>query len=381
MLDEARRAGQRVAPVGGATALALGNVPERIDVALSTRALAGILAYEPTDLTLSVLAGTPLSEVQAILAERGQTLPVEVPHASAATIGGVISTNIFGPRRAGSPTFRDLLIGISAAHPDGTVTKAGGMVVKNVSGFDLMRVYLGSLGTLGVVVSANFKVLPLARSEATIVGSFAHPHDALTAAKRVQQSRVRPVSLESFRDGTEWRLALRIEGRESTVRLLAEEAQALMQTNEAIIHGADSTDWWTRYADAQAISCGESDALMRASVRPRRIDEAVSEILHILQGSRFALPCFAVTPGSGQITFKIEPSTVPESDICREFAALQVRVLRSVDNLTVLAAPPAWKRPIDVWGREPATIEVMRAIKREFDPERVLNPGRFAGRI
>ena len=98
----------------------------------------------------------------ASLAERGQTLPVDVADAEHATIGGMIATAMAGPRRFGSGTLRDLLIGIAVAYPDGTVGKAGGLVVKNVTGFDLMRLHLGALGTLGVIVSANFKVLPIA---------------------------------------------------------------------------------------------------------------------------------------------------------------------------------------------------------------------------
>ncbi|MGI9254160.1 MAG: FAD-binding oxidoreductase, partial [Thermomicrobiales bacterium] len=118
------------APLGGGTKLSLGNVPPKVDVAISTLGTAGVLAYEPTDLVCSLGAGTRFGEVQAILAEHGQTLPIDAPGGDDATIGGLVATALTGPRRLGSGSLRDLLIGICVAHPSGTVTHAGGMVVK-----------------------------------------------------------------------------------------------------------------------------------------------------------------------------------------------------------------------------------------------------------
>ena len=213
VLAEAAAHGDAVAPIGGATSLGLGNIPERLDVGLSTSLLRGIIDYQPTDLTLSVAAGSSFADVQAVLAEHGQWLPIEVPYPERATIGGLVATAIAGPRRYGSGSLRDLLIGISAAHPSGTVTKAGGLVVKNVTGFDLMRLYLGSLGTLGIVVSANFKVLPLPRHEATLHAIYPDLSPALDAANRLRTSRVQPVSLEVARADTDSWLWPELPGR------------------------------------------------------------------------------------------------------------------------------------------------------------------------
>ncbi|MGH2559572.1 MAG: FAD-binding oxidoreductase [Thermomicrobiales bacterium] len=379
LLADAREQGSKVVPVGGATSLALGNEPERIDIALSTGRLSGVLSYEPTDLTLSVMAGTPFAVVQALLGEQGQTLPVDVSLPEAATIGGMIATGIFGPRRTGSPTFRDLLIGVSAAHPTGDVTKAGGMVVKNVSGFDLMRLYLGSLGTLGLVVSANFKVLPLARAETTVFARYAGLDDALSGAGRVHLSRVRPTCLEVFEGAGAWHAAVRIEGRESTVRLLAADSIELLHGDAETWTDTQSIEWWQRYTDAQAITTDGADALIRASVRPRATTATASELWSLLSGAGVEVPLFSVSPAIGQLTFRIR---FPEGrDAAADFTRLHASLMAQVDHLVVLAAPPHWKRQIDVWGRSPNTIDVMRALKREFDPENVLNPGRYAGRI
>ncbi|MCC6314647.1 MAG: FAD-binding oxidoreductase, partial [Thermomicrobiales bacterium] len=212
ILAECRNRQVATVPVGGGTALALGNLPERVDLALSTRRLGGIIDYEPTDLVLSVGAGARLGDVRAVLAERGQRLPIDPPGGDEATIGGLIATGLAGPSRLGHGTLRDLLIGIAVAHPSGTVTRAGGMVVKNVSGFDLPRVYHGSLGTLGVIVSANFKVLPLPRHDRTLLTSFDGLSSALAAGRRIAESRVRPAALEVMRGPGAWGVAIRFEG-------------------------------------------------------------------------------------------------------------------------------------------------------------------------
>src|SRR5215213_1167805 len=220
-LAAAAALGQAVTPVGGGTALNLGNPPERVDCILSTEHLAGIIDYEPTDLVLSVGSGARFGDVQAVLAEHGQRLPLDPPGGTDATIGGLIATGRWGPLRYSAGTLRDLLIGISLAHPSGTVSKAGGMVVKNVSGYDMPRLYLGSLGTLGVVVSANFKVLPRPRAEATVIAAFDGPATAFSVASALRDACEPVAALEvTFLKGA-WRLATRIEGRVETVAAVA----------------------------------------------------------------------------------------------------------------------------------------------------------------
>ncbi|MBA3414336.1 MAG: FAD-binding oxidoreductase, partial [Chloroflexia bacterium] len=238
VLAEGARRKFACAPIGGGTKLALGNPLERLDVALSTRRLGGVIDYVPTDLVLSVGAGAKVGDVQAILAEHGQGLPIDAP--ADATIGGLIATALAGPRRLGYGTLRDLLIGIAVAHPGGTVTHAGGMVVKNVSGFDLPRVYHGSLGTLGVIVSANFKVLPLPRHETTILAAYDSLAEALAAAGRVRGSRLRPTALEVTNSGGGWGIAVRLEGRPDTLSPAADETRRLTGGDAWTLEGGES---------------------------------------------------------------------------------------------------------------------------------------------
>jgi len=368
-----------VAPIGGRTALGLGNVPDRIALAVSTARLGGILDYEPMDLALSVGAGARFGDVQAILAEHGQTIPLEAPHDADATIGGLIATALAGPRRLGSGTLRDLLIGISVAHPSGTVTKAGGMVVKNVTGFDLTRLYLGSLGTLGIIVSANFKVLPLPRTEASVLASMPDLEAAIAAAAAVRATTLQPVALEiAFRDA-EWLVAVRIEGRESTVSATISSTAPLLGSTPIQLERTESATWWRKYVDDQSPSIAHPrEIVVRLGVRPRSTPDAIRGIQTLLDRAGLTATSVAATPGMGSVLARLDsPHDVTGSCLL----ALQTGLLDIADTVTILAAEPTAKRAVDVWGREPDTIDVMRTLKAQFDPGNVLNPGRFAGRI
>lgn len=367
-----------VAPVGGGTALALGNLPERVDLALSTRRLGGVIDYEPSDLVLSIGAGARLGDVQAVLAEHGQTLPIDPPGGDRATIGGLIATALAGPRRLGSGTLRDLLIGISVAHPSGTVTKAGGMVVKNVTGFDLPRLYHGSLGTLGVVLSANFKLLPLPRAEATAVAATATVDDALAAADRLLSSRIQPMALEvGVRDGAPF-VAARLVGRETTIGGIVAEAGALLGNAETQ-EGGDSAAWWRAYVARQELRVAADEMLVRASVRPRTTADLVRGTVALADDAGIEVGDLFASVGLGTVVARVKLSG--ERATAEGAASVRDRLVGLADHTTILAAPPAWKRGIDVWGPAPETLDVMRALKDQFDPARVLNRGRFVDGI
>ncbi|MDE0207896.1 MAG: FAD-binding oxidoreductase, partial [Candidatus Tectomicrobia bacterium] len=168
--DVLRLAGEHdatVFPRGGGSHLPLGAAPERVDVVLSLERLRRQLAYEPGDMTTTVQAGMPLGELQDVLKAEGQFVALDPPATAATTIGGVIAVNASGPRRLLYGTARDVVLGLGVAGADGTRSKAGGRVVKNVTGYDLTKLYIGSLGTLAVVHELTFKVHPLPPGEET----------------------------------------------------------------------------------------------------------------------------------------------------------------------------------------------------------------------
>lgn len=377
VLAEAAAHDQKVAPVGGGTALALGNPPERVDLILSTERLGGIIDYEPTDLVLSVGAGAKLGDVQAVLGEHGQRLPIDPPGGDEATIGGLIATARWGPLRHSAGTLRDLLIGICVAHPSGTVSRAGGMVVKNVTGYDMPRLYHGSLGTLGVIVSANFKVLPRPRAEATILIRCGEPEQAFATVTRLLSRREPLAALEvTFQDGT-WAVAARVEGREQTVAAISDRLAALIAGDQQRLAGPDSASWWNDYVARQTPDQSIS-VIIRAGVRPRETATLATGIITSMATLDIPVPSLTASPSIGVAHAKLDFGSTGSPD---RLAEAQSVLLALADTATIIAAPPSWKRGLDVWGRVPDGIAVMRSLREQFDPNRTLNPGRFAGFI
>jgi len=367
---------QAVSPVGSGTALNMGNPPERVDCILSTEHLAGIIDYEPTDLVLSVGAGARFGDVQAVLAEHGQRLPLDPPGGADATIGGLIATGRWGPLRYSAGTLRDLLIGISVAHPSGTVSKAGGMVVKNVSGYDMPRLYLGSLGTLGVVVSANFKVLPRPRAEVTVIVAYVEPAKAFTTANGLRNAREPVAALEvAFLEGV-WRLAARIEGRDETVAAVAGRIGALAGGEVTRLEGPDSGSWWASSVAKQQVAVEESAVLVRCGARPKETAVLATSMTAALRELGIVMPYLAASPGLGAVVARLDLGSKGSSTL---LADAQGILLGLADTVTILAAPASWKHGIDVWGRLPEGFDVMRSLRGQFDPKRTINPGRFAG--
>ena len=376
MLAEAAAQGRAVTPVGGSTALNLGNPPERVDRVLLTKRLAGIIDYEPTDLVLSVGAGARFGDVQAVLAEHGQRLPLDPPGAADATIGGLIATGCWGPLRYSAGTLRDLLIGIAVAHASGTVSKAGGMVVKNVSGYDMPRLYLGSLGTLGVVVSANFKVLPRPRAEATVLAAYDDPAGAFSAASQLRGGREPIAALEvAFMNGG-WALATRIEGRDETVDAVAGRIAANANGDITRLDGQESAGWWSSYVAHQQVAQDDNAVLVRCGGRPKETAALATGIAVAMNDLGIAMSYFAASPGLGVVVARLDFGSDGSAE---RLAEVQGILLSLADTATILAAPPSWKRGIDVWGRLPEGFEVMQSLRQQFDPERTINPGRFAG--
>ena len=184
-LRDASERGAAVIPWGAGRHMSLGNVPTRYDVALRTTKLDRVIEYEPADMTVAVEAGITMGRLQSLLAERGQFLPIDAP--ADATVGGVLSAGVSGPSRHAYGLPRDWLLGCRMALADGTAIKGGGRVVKNVAGYDMPKLFVGSLGTLGVIVEATFKVAPLPVAQETLLANFPSLEAAADAARAADE--------------------------------------------------------------------------------------------------------------------------------------------------------------------------------------------------
>jgi glycolate oxidase FAD binding subunit len=365
-----------VVPWGGGTQQLIGNPPEQVDLVVRTERLNRLLIHEPFDLTISVEAGMTLGALRAHLARHGQMLPVDPPLPDRATIGGLIATAADGPRRLGYGTLRDLLIGIAVVEAGGWVSKAGGMVVKNVSGFDMMKLYLGSFGTLALIASANFKLLPAPRATATLLCMFDRSSGAFAALESLQLTQLAPTAAEYLNAGAlqslglagVCALALRAEGLEAAVERHMADMAALVRRNAAHdvqrLNGPAEADLWARIADLpQTAQLAEDEALIKLAVLPAEVERAVAQIeaLAAEQGQAIAVDARGL---NGLIYARLRP--VDAAGLSELRAALPTIQWIA----TTLPQAPRW-------GAAPPGLELMRRIKHEFDPLRILNRGRY----
>ncbi len=369
-------------PFGGGAQMGLGNLPERYDVALDLRPLEAIVHYEPADLTIAVQAGRSLASLSETLAAHGQMLPIDARDPSRVTIGGLVATGLGCPRRFGHGSLRDLIIGIAVALPDGTIARGGGIVVKNVSGYDMMRLHFGALGSLGVIVQANFKVLPTPESQRTLLITFRTGEQAAEAALRLRSSQLAPTALvvlgpssaERYAGVAHWLLAARCEGPEGAVTRQVERLQESAGIGGVQSASLDCEATVTFWRNLQ----GELDASPLSDALRVRLGELPSR--HGPLGERLQcelgqdLTGLVLDIGSGLVFATIQGAGNRLLERWRMLSGLG-------QHATLLAAPPELKAATEVFGRHPEGIGTMRRLKDTFDPQRTLNRGRFIARL
>lgn len=368
LVRQARAAGQGIFPVGGRTGLEVGLPPLKPGLAADTTALNQVLDYPARDLTVTVRAGIRFAALQAVLASEGQWLPVDVPGPQATTLGGALARNESGPRRYGYGTLRDYVIGISFVTDDGVEVKAGGRVVKNVAGYDLMKLQIGALGTLGVITQVTLKVRPRPEAAAVVACGVAGS-DLGAVLDRLHESRTRPVAVEVFNRSawqalgrgpafaTDWVVAVGFEEKATTVawqrQTLLDELRATPArdvTDLGVTSFAAAHELWTAAAGLRP--AGTWPVLARLSVLPSRL----AERLTTLTG-----PGWVYAHGLTGVIWLHTDDPPPDAQLRR--------------------CPVAWKRTRPFWGPLPPAWEFMKHLKRTLDPDDVFNPGRLFGDV
>jgi glycolate oxidase FAD binding subunit len=363
-LMAARAEGRTVRVRGGGTKLGWGRAGEAPDIELHTGSLHRIVEHNVGDLTAVVQAGVPLARAQAKFAAAGQMLALDPPlgFGRAATIGGVFATADSGPlrHRYGGP--RDLIIGITVALSDGTVARAGGNVIKNVAGYDLAKLFTGSFGTLGAIVSVNVRLHPRPPAFATAVGSSADPGQLGAAARALAAAPLELDSLDVAWRGRRGGLLARVSGAEPGPR--AERAAGLLreQRLEGIEVVCDDAELWARQRAGQRAREG---TLVRLATRP----SALPEVLGV---ARFYGATLVGRAAVGISYMELDPFAL---------APLRER-LQDARAVVVLDGPAELRRAQDPWGiPEARALELMRQVKGRFDPTATCSPNTFVGGI
>ena len=395
--DVLRLAGEydaSVFPRGGGSHLRLGATPERVDLVVGVERMRRQLAYEPGDMTTTVQAGMPLGDLQDALKAEGQFVALDPPATAATTIGGVIATNASGPRRLLYGTARDVVLGLAVVGADGTRSKAGGRVVKNVTGYDLTKLYIGSLGTLAVVHELTFKVHPLPAGEVTIGIACAGHDDVAPVQDALLRLPLRLNSLEllnavalaALRVDTDVELPdapyLFLARLEGDAAVTASQTQRLRKAVQDLDRGAaaDPLAWpakdqrrlWTALS-AQALRPGFATA--KVGLRMTDLAPFCAGVESRAAASAWLLHAHA---GNGVVWVRI-PVGDDEDGLVAQLQALDGDVARLKGHRVIERAPVAVKRRCGVWGQVGDDFAVMQALKATYDPGRRLNPGRFIG--
>jgi glycolate oxidase FAD binding subunit len=343
-----------------------------------------VIDYPARDMTITVQAGITISKLQSILSQEGQQIPVDIPNPDRATLGGAIATNASGPRRFGNGTLRDYVIGISVVNDEGLEVKGGGRVVKNVAGYDLMKLYVGSLGTLGIVTQVTLKVKPLPEATAAIVAPCRSGELDKVLSRFLAQTKTRPtivsltnavspwarpsdsgsnimIGLEEKRTAVEWQL---IELTRELPEL--EKTWNTARDGEAIVQIRD----WSEFPLAEP---------KRVSFKANMLPAKTVAFYQYADGLALR-PALMAHVGSGIVC-----GHLPESVTKEQAIAVLTDLGREAEvaggNMIVSRCPPAWNSALPIWGRSTLDRRMMRAVKDKLDPRRVFNPGRFVDGI
>jgi len=378
----ASAAGQAVYPIGGGTMLGQGLPPTKPGVAVNTARLDQVLDYPARDMTVTVQAGITLSRLSDLLAAENQRLPIDVPNADRATLGGALAVNVSGPRRYGFGTLRDYVIGISVVNDEGQEVKAGGRVVKNVAGYDLCKLYVGSLGTLGVISQVTLKLKP--RPEAHALLTLGCGSDALgPLLDALHRSRTRPVCVELLNAAaarvvgllldSPWVLVAGFEdNREAVswqVQQLIKEVAAGLGTAVTVLAEKSAEPLWSALTEFATWS--EACLTFRANVLPSTVAAFCREAADLPDA--LLLQAHA---GNG-IVIGHAGGDLTAARAAAMLKGLLATAAAARGNLIVTHCPPAWKAGLPVWGAPRDDAWLMRRVKDALDPSGLFNPGRF----
>lgn len=383
------RMGEKIRIVGGETLGEMGTPPEHADLTLATTAMKHMIANDRADLVIAAQSGIPIQDVTTLLSAQGRFVPFDVPQPHRATLGGTLAAGWLGPRRHLYGRLRDYLLGSTIVLADGTVARAGGMVVKNVAGYDMSRLYIGSFGTLGVLTRANFKTIPLAPHSRVFLAPLPE-HTRDRACTQVACLNIRPAAafwIDGFHhaidgdEGAEGRLFTLLEGSDALLeRATLELRSALGRAGvpQTRVVDAGAREAFERVVDAYTTCLGGRSITYRlyhlADEAQSRAREA-QELAH-RRGLRSES---IVDLMNGDVVLRV--SDLDSHAFGAKIEGFDAALHENAPRAVVVAGKHPLRTSLCVWGAPPPSLDRMRALKARFDPNRTFNPGCFVGGI
>ncbi len=393
-----------VAPAGGMTKQDIGGVPERIDILLSTTRLGGIEHYDPGDLTIGVNAGMTFGELQRTLGEHEQWLPYDAANLNHATVGGCVATGATGPLKHAFGGLRDFCIGVQFVTADGKVAKGGGRVVKNVAGYDLMKLMNGSFGTLAIITRAAFKVFPRPRQTRSFICNFKSLDEALQFRTRMFQSPLTFLSMELISPQapeylsearkpndpdhyapsapvaltpTTWQVALRATGSDNVLARYERELGSAVTTQ---VNGANEDRFWAMVAgfEHNVLQRHRNALVIYTHLTIQNVGPALHAMQRVAPDYNF-IPAVVGRAATGNLVMAFVPLSVdpPSAMQYANCVSAYRGMLPQGSSAEVAHCPVEAKGHFDLWGTSTSDVTMMRAVKNAIDPKNILNRGRF----
>lgn len=391
-----------VIPVGGKTHLHIGMPPHRYDLALDVSGMNRLLAYEPHDLTLGAEPGMTFADLDRRLREKGQFLPLASPFAERATLGGIVAAAADTPLRHAHGTAKDFLLGVEFVTGEGIISKSGGRVVKNVTGYDLHKLFIGSLGTLGVITRLNFRTFPLPPDQRMFVAAFADQSGAFALCQALMKSPLQPRVLDVLDPGAaglfaargagflgrdSWLVVVEAAGYQAVLerhaRDLASMSRDAHATEFIALDEARREQLFGFVCEFSPIALGVTSAaiVFRIAALPSSMPMLLAEVRKL--ANRHALDCAILIRALGIVYLALlppgDPKIYPELPSCaRELMDL---CIRSGAAPMIERCPSEIKNVLGIWLPPGTEHEIAQRLKRVFDPQGILSPGRFRGGI
>lgn len=398
-----------VIPSGSRTKLDIGMTPSRYDLAIDVSRLDRIISYDPGDLTLSVESGISVAKLAAALTEHNQFLPLEVPFYERATIGGTLSSGVDSPLRQHYGTPRDFVLGMEFVTGEGALAKSGGRVVKNVSGYDLHKLILGAIGSLGVITHVNFRTFPLPQRMTTVLAAFRWASGAFEFNRAIQKSLLRPQAVEILSPpaaailnapqpgkplfaghDSAWWVAVGLAGNEGVIERCERELSSLAKSADRdslysfeLLKNDSQSRIWSAICELPAaiLRASPQAAIFRVSCLPKTF-------AGLCEGSdgianKFSLRIVQAFRGTGVAYVALLPAeenlgAMPQlKQACA--AMLDTSANWWKTSATIPWCPLEFKREINIWGAPRSDFPLMQKVKQAFDPRGILAPGRFVG--
>jgi len=349
-MAEANAKAQAIALCGNSTKEGMAGPIANSQVTISTAKLNRVLQYEPRDLTISVEAGMPYAELSRVLAGHRQMIPLDPPFSSRATMGGIVASNVSGPRRRLFGTARDMVIGMTFATLEGKLVQTGGMVVKNVAGLDMGKLMIGSFGTLAAIATINFRLHSMPTATRTFVQQFSNVDDAIAARDTVLKSVLQPAAIDILKSQDGYQLLLQAGGSQQVLDRYSRELTA-----EGAVEGDEERVLWERIREFTPKFLEEhpNGAVVRISC-------GLSDVGRVLE----RLPAPALARAGAGVCYGYFPDA---KEACG----------RGVIEF----APQGIRQTVELWPNPGTDFAMMKKIKEMFDPQGLLNRGRLYGRI